>query len=383
MIRLITHIALIMLLVACGNDSTNSSQEKIYNIDPKEESPIEDFISEYVGYIALETTDKSLIGTPSIIKISGNDIYIYSYDEGVMRFDVRNGKFLNQIGRKGRGPGEYAHLADFDIYDGKLYAYSMLDRKLNVYSVDGTFIEQINTPHNALVKMILDNRGNIWFSSEGISSMGQAGEVPTTHEYMLLDTESGTFSAMYDKIEENETGVLNIGSTPFICKQDDAILTAISHDPTIYRLTPESYEPYITININLGGNFTVEQSRSEEYFSIMNSKDGNVDYFGRFKNLTESTKSIICMAMCKFKETRTTTLVKIDKQSDETKFISLSKSGYKEFPYLNEVYNKVGSIQGDMILSVASAASLSDKEEFKHLKEDDNPVIFFHRLNLK
>ena len=87
--------------------------------------------------------------------------------------------------------------------------------------------------------------------------------------------------------------------------------------------------------------------------------------------------------MCKFKETRTTTLVKIDKQSDETKFISLSKSGYKEFPYLNEVYNKVGSIQGDMILSVASAASLSDKEEFKHLKEDDNPVIFFHRLNLK
>ena len=141
--KLFTYIALIMLLVACGSNPTDSSQGNIYNINPEKESPIEDFISEYVGHVALETTDKSLIGTPSIIKISGNDIYIYSYDEGVMRFDVHTGKFLNQIGRKGRGPGEYVHLADFDIYDGKLYAYSMLDRKLNVYSIDGSFIEQI------------------------------------------------------------------------------------------------------------------------------------------------------------------------------------------------------------------------------------------------
>ena len=381
--KLFTYIALIMLLVACGSNPTDSSQGNIYNINPEKESPIEDFISEYVGHVALETTDKSLIGTPSIIKISGNDIYIYSYDEGVMRFDVRTGKFLNQIGRKGRGPGEYVHLADFDIYDGKLYAYSMLDRKLNVYSIDGSFIEQIKTPQNTLFKMNLDNRGNIWFSSEGIRETGQEGAVATTHEYMLLDTESGTYSAMFDEIEENEKGFLRIGATPFIGKQDGAILTAMAHDPTIYRLTPESYEPYITININLDGNITVEESRREELFSIMNSRSGNVDYFDCFKSLTESDKAIICMAACSFKETRALTLVKIDKKSNETKFIRLSNSGYKEFPYLNEVFDEVGGIQGGMILSVVPAEKLCDKEEFKHLKEDDNPVIFFHRLNLK
>ena len=77
------------------------------------------------------------------------------------------------------------------------------------------------------------------------------------------------------------------------------------------------------------------------------------------------------------------TLVKIDKKSNETKFIRLSNSGYKEFPYLNEVFDEVGGIQGGMILSVVPAEKLCDKEEFKHIKEDDNPVIFFHRLNLK
>jgi len=64
-------------------------------------------------FIILETTDSSLLGTPGKMIYSSGDIYIQSRSV-VYRFGY-NGIFKNVIGKRGRGPGEYGSLRDFDI----------------------------------------------------------------------------------------------------------------------------------------------------------------------------------------------------------------------------------------------------------------------------
>ena len=69
------------------------------------EIPISQF-AEDVEFIPLETTDDCLIGDACIVSsITQKDIFIFDY-ERCYHFD-RDGKFLNTIGAKGNGPGEY------------------------------------------------------------------------------------------------------------------------------------------------------------------------------------------------------------------------------------------------------------------------------------
>ena len=69
------------------------------------EIPISQF-AEDVEFIPLEITDDCLIGDACIVSsITQKDIFIFDY-ERCYHFD-RDGKFLNAIGAKGNGPGEY------------------------------------------------------------------------------------------------------------------------------------------------------------------------------------------------------------------------------------------------------------------------------------
>ena len=63
-------------------------------------------IAEDIEFLPLETTDECLLGDNIMnLVVTSMDIIIFDY-EACYRFD-RKGKFLNKIGVKGNGPGEY------------------------------------------------------------------------------------------------------------------------------------------------------------------------------------------------------------------------------------------------------------------------------------
>lgn len=64
-------------------------------------------------YIALETTDESLIGSIGHLVVYREEFYLFDKNvKQILRFG-KDGKFLCRYGQKGSGPGEYASISAF------------------------------------------------------------------------------------------------------------------------------------------------------------------------------------------------------------------------------------------------------------------------------
>jgi hypothetical protein len=120
-------------------------------IDPEKDKEKKLLLSEIasdVSYIKLETKPECLISEISQVLIDDDLVFILHRgqaptESGIMVFN-KNGGFVNQFGRFGRGPGEFASLIDFSLDKENNLLY-MLDSmgKLLVFDYKGNFIRSI------------------------------------------------------------------------------------------------------------------------------------------------------------------------------------------------------------------------------------------------
>jgi hypothetical protein len=97
-------------------------------------------IAESVDYIALETTKNCLLGDYlKNIFITSEDIFIFDY-QYVFHFS-KNGKFINKIGKVGRGPGEYNRPMDVSVDTITKNIYILDFDRLLKYDYNGEFIK--------------------------------------------------------------------------------------------------------------------------------------------------------------------------------------------------------------------------------------------------
>ena len=156
-------IGYLLILFSCGNkvnkmqtkkfkhDTASYSYMKngILHLDLKaaKENAVDINLSEIcdsVIYIPLETTKKNLIGKSENILIDGNNLF-YSYSWGCYHFNL-DGKFLRQIGKIGRGPGELICTESFiNKSDKTINLYSNYRGQLFKYSYRGELIRIIKT----------------------------------------------------------------------------------------------------------------------------------------------------------------------------------------------------------------------------------------------
>ncbi len=106
-------------------------------------------LSQVVGnceLIQLETNEKSLFQSVYHIGISDNYIAIHSYGQMPIKLFDRKGKFVRNIGKVGRGPGEFNSLYGIQIDESANKVYlSPFARatKLIVYSLDDEILPEI------------------------------------------------------------------------------------------------------------------------------------------------------------------------------------------------------------------------------------------------
>ncbi len=114
-------------------------------------SLIECKVSEYassIEYIPLETTEDCLIGDDFSLIVASQDIFVHDFsNQRIYHFD-RNGKYLNPIGKKGQGPGEY--ICPYSIYvdeaSRECFSLDTFSGNIYVYEYDGTFKRKIHVP---------------------------------------------------------------------------------------------------------------------------------------------------------------------------------------------------------------------------------------------
>ena len=101
-------------------------------------------ICEDVEYISLETNDSCLINRIKYLDISSNYILVFDWEKCLL-FN-RSGTFITQIGKKGRGPGEYSHPGQIRIINNKILIPDAGNNVIHIYDIKGNFIENVKSP---------------------------------------------------------------------------------------------------------------------------------------------------------------------------------------------------------------------------------------------
>jgi hypothetical protein len=100
-------------------------------------------IAESVEYLPLETNEDCLMGDHlAHIFIGQNEIIVFDY-EYCYRFSPE-GKFINKIGKKGRGPGEYNRPINISLETTNQSIYFLDGRRLLKYNYSGEFIKEFD-----------------------------------------------------------------------------------------------------------------------------------------------------------------------------------------------------------------------------------------------
>ena len=101
------------------------------------------------------------------VKVTEEYIFVLTSDDDRMLVFDKEGWFVRQIGRKGRGHGEYINAQSFDILPEKedIYICGQLADDINIYSFSGEFKRKIS-PHCLAVDFAVKSDGHLLFFSE-------------------------------------------------------------------------------------------------------------------------------------------------------------------------------------------------------------------------
>jgi len=101
-----------------------------------------DSIFKDIEAIPLETRNECLITSITKALFYKDKILLHDNAARLLVFNI-NGKFLYEIGKQGRGPGEFSELRDFDLdKDGNVYILDYL--KIHKYKIDGAYIKSFS-----------------------------------------------------------------------------------------------------------------------------------------------------------------------------------------------------------------------------------------------
>jgi hypothetical protein len=149
-------IILTLILMGMASCKTKNDIAPIQTLDLSsvrvQETMVLSQITDSISYIYLEDTEDSFIGQIGNLSVTKNYILI---SDGVLQRVLlfnKSGKFLKQIGGKGKGPGEYLTIfaCHIDEQESFIYIYTVGDVFLQ-YSINGFFLRSFKISNGKLL----------------------------------------------------------------------------------------------------------------------------------------------------------------------------------------------------------------------------------------
>lgn len=355
----------------------------------------DDFADE-IEYIPLETTDYNLIGNIDFIKTTRASIFVGTFNPDALYHFDRSGKFLNKIGKKGRGPNEYNYLFKIGLNEIKkeVYVFGSGPPKLLIYNFDGTFKRDLNDiiyPSKIRNEFQAKPFEELEFIYEDYFIVPQCnfnGTTPYSYEVYSHDgklikmavkpiqfTMNSTLSIM------NEFSYYTFGSIFFIKEN-------LLND-TLYEVTPSlKFQPKYIFD---EGKYRTPVEFRKDFVNFIEKKEFK---YIQLRQIFESERYVVFFFIFD-KSDRYGYYDKFLKETYTfpTKGIANDYDGGPEFEHVYQKNNElIGSVNAmDLIAHVNSTEFKNSTPKYpekkkeleqlaKHLDENDNPVLILVKL---
>ncbi|MCF8360947.1 MAG: 6-bladed beta-propeller [Prolixibacteraceae bacterium] len=231
-------ILLLLPIISCSKKSVVQSKinrnelveikmPRSYKLDSNPNEIIKE-----ITFLPLENSDLCQIVDPNKVVFNENRYYVLDFLKALYVFD-NEGNYLHQIGNKGKGPGEFIEIRDFDISrDGKIVILDF--NRILKYDKDGSF-EKIVTNYNFFkdnqycnpfqFASISDNDFYIWGGS-----MGQKKYI--SNNYAMYRSKETILSEYYFPV----THKYNDDSHRFIKHNNFYLINPTLGNDTIYSI---------------------------------------------------------------------------------------------------------------------------------------------------
>ena len=228
--KIILFTVISLLLFSCGNEKNKvlkktDGQLVLVFEEQSSSSFFSDRIFGKVEMTYLESTADCFIGERPELLLDEQDFFIMERQQQlILRFD-KSGKFINRIGLRGGGPGEYqGGLMDFDINPATNSVEVLAsDGQILRYNYDGTFISSQN--FDGYPQSFIKAGSTYWFN-HGVGKLTVEGR-------LLKVSEDGTVIEKFLPIETDWFGASEQNFTR--CGDIINFKEAFSH--TVYRIT--------------------------------------------------------------------------------------------------------------------------------------------------
>ena len=224
-----------ILSVLCASLLVCSCSSNGGKIQFKESGSISAFTNaiKSVEVVPLATDTLHLLGGSVNMLLRGDSYVLYDVrNSKIYRYSL-SGEFMNEIGRKGNGPGEYANMCGVQAVNEGVIVFSYPDKMLK-YKFDGTLIASDKVAAMGLQSCETEDG---LLSYYGYGSVGP-------YRAALIDKDK-----IASKFLETNAKILNFTPDAPIFTEDEGYIYFIdAFNPTIMKYKNKKVEPYLTFD---------------------------------------------------------------------------------------------------------------------------------------
>jgi hypothetical protein len=341
-------------------------------------------------YIPLETKKASLIKSINRVDIDGDDLFIQ--DGWKLLHFNRSGKFINQIGRTGRGPGEYICVGfSLNKKEKVIYAMANYKRRVMKFSYNGKLLSNKLKYNRCIFRSVYSEKLNSIIGTD-IYSLSK-NDSQTYNRIKTLDINNGVITYTKSKYfpdrffkSDFNINISLFGPQPYVYK-GYAYFKELGSD-TIFKRERKGISPHIVLNnYKFKSLFT-----SETYADLIgvDSRKWNLDEKFYSRVTSETSKYVLLLSREPYfiydKEEKTLRGIKLnDKQLliDDIDTVC----DFQKVKVLNNKYLFIKMYAEDFIDAVVSPkiGKQSKNKELldslvKGMTEESNPILVLARL---
>jgi hypothetical protein len=278
----------LVLLVGCGRKSDGAEGVTTVDFHGYTEKPLSELGDRFYSgkrYVALHAADQSLmIGNVGKVVIHGDRIFVSemalgpSGDHKLVVHDA-DGRAIAKIGNKGRGPGEYLQITDFDVDSrGRVH---LLDqtfgvKKIFIFDADYKFIEEKkDLPFQMNLMKCTPDGGYLFVLSTWDESEYAGKRFVKTDADLTVENTAGEYN-----MEQIDNNVVLGGYGSLVATSDGYYCQRTPEEET-YRLDDDG-NIVGTWFMDLGSRAIPEENRGDLMPLLESDKINSYSWFGPF-----------------------------------------------------------------------------------------------------